>query len=104
FLPQPPGAKNDTSLPDGDAQVRHRNLPRLRRGRTAEVRNLVSTENGPQEDIAHASLRQMHDLRVHRIGTMRLFGLELRAHAAAEIGIGVTEPSVSLRAGRSGDV
>lgn len=62
---------------DVDEQIGHRQRAIRRRAADPEVRDLVGAQHRTQQDVAHSTLGEVHDLGEHRAGSLGLLGRQV---------------------------
>jgi hypothetical protein len=94
---QAPGSKPYRSATHRDHQVHDRDLAIAWGARPPQVRDLVATQDRPQEDVAETSFGQVHDLGEHRVLIECFLGAEMLLHELPEAFVRVTEPTEEPR-------
>lgn len=89
--------QDDAAALDPHQQVTERDLLRGRGAGPAKVRDLPAAEHRTAQDVAHAPLGQVHDLREQGVGARRLLGREVSLHSAAERDVAVAEAAEQQR-------
>ena len=105
FAAQPPRAQSNTLALHGDHKVADLDLALLRQARAAEIRNFIVAQNGPEEDVADASFRQVGDFGKDALSAIAgpdlLFSTQMVLDKGSKLRVGMAKASQQDGAGRA---
>ncbi len=97
--PEPGGPEHDPPVPDGDQQVRHRELPVGGGARATQVPDLVGPQDRPAEYVPQPALGLMHDLGENEVWPQRFLGSQVLTHKRVQLVVGMAETSEQASTG-----